>query len=247
MKTTGIGRNDPCPCGSGKKFKHCCLGSKESNTTSGHGAPGMSETSRKALEGQQFNSLEEVQAFLDQITQQKNHQPLDEFHGLSPVQMHRILDFPFTSPGLVRFPEVLDAIPAAPILTLFELLANVIGKQGLKPTAKGSLDVASGRLLLVNTRLSRCAQVIDDRRSAGVGGSPATPTLCPLPRFAGVTNTRYLLLGVNISSGSYAAPASTPPSCNEVERLEYDMRGAVPKTLATLAGQAFPVGRLFSW
>ncbi len=23
-----IGRNDPCPCGSGKKFKHCC-GSKQ--------------------------------------------------------------------------------------------------------------------------------------------------------------------------------------------------------------------------
>ncbi|MDY0130910.1 MAG: SEC-C metal-binding domain-containing protein, partial [Methanosarcina vacuolata] len=21
-----IGRNDPCPCGSGKKYKHCCLG-----------------------------------------------------------------------------------------------------------------------------------------------------------------------------------------------------------------------------
>ena len=20
-----IGRNDPCPCGSGKKYKHCCL------------------------------------------------------------------------------------------------------------------------------------------------------------------------------------------------------------------------------
>ena len=20
-----IGRNDPCPCGSGKKFKHCCM------------------------------------------------------------------------------------------------------------------------------------------------------------------------------------------------------------------------------
>ena len=23
-----IGRNDPCPCGSGKKYKHCCLGKK---------------------------------------------------------------------------------------------------------------------------------------------------------------------------------------------------------------------------
>jgi uncharacterized protein YecA (UPF0149 family) len=20
-----VGRNEPCPCGSGKKFKHCCL------------------------------------------------------------------------------------------------------------------------------------------------------------------------------------------------------------------------------
>ena len=24
--TRGVGRNDPCPCGSGKKFKKCCLG-----------------------------------------------------------------------------------------------------------------------------------------------------------------------------------------------------------------------------
>lgn len=25
--TKKIGRNDPCPCGSGNKFKRCCLGS----------------------------------------------------------------------------------------------------------------------------------------------------------------------------------------------------------------------------
>ena len=25
-RKTDIGRNDPCPCGSGKKYKHCCLG-----------------------------------------------------------------------------------------------------------------------------------------------------------------------------------------------------------------------------
>jgi len=24
-KTITTGRNDPCPCGSGKKYKHCCL------------------------------------------------------------------------------------------------------------------------------------------------------------------------------------------------------------------------------
>ena len=24
--TRAVGRNDPCPCGSGRKFKNCCLG-----------------------------------------------------------------------------------------------------------------------------------------------------------------------------------------------------------------------------
>ena len=27
LKRKRVGRNDPCPCGSGKKFKKCCLGS----------------------------------------------------------------------------------------------------------------------------------------------------------------------------------------------------------------------------
>jgi len=26
-KPPKVGRNEPCPCGSGKKFKKCCLGS----------------------------------------------------------------------------------------------------------------------------------------------------------------------------------------------------------------------------
>ncbi|MBQ7097805.1 MAG: preprotein translocase subunit SecA [Clostridia bacterium] len=29
VKATKVGRNDPCPCGSGKKYKHCCLGKDE--------------------------------------------------------------------------------------------------------------------------------------------------------------------------------------------------------------------------
>ncbi|MCP5346603.1 MAG: SEC-C metal-binding domain-containing protein [Gammaproteobacteria bacterium] len=138
MKTKGIGRNDPCPCGSGKKFKHCCL-DKENGKVSGPGTASISESLRKALESRQFNSLEEAQAFLDRITQQQNRRQLDEFHGLSPEQMHRILNFPFASQGLVRFPDVLDATPAARILTLFQQLTDAIGEQGLKPTAKGNL------------------------------------------------------------------------------------------------------------
>ena len=138
MKTRSIGRNDPCPCDSGKKFKLCCLG-KDNGTASGQGAAGLSESLHTALEGQQFSSLEEAQIFLEQVTQQQNRRPVDEFHGLSPEQMHRMLNFPFASPGLVRFPEVLGDAPTAPILTLFELLTDAIGEQGLKPTAKDNL------------------------------------------------------------------------------------------------------------
>ncbi len=138
MKTATVGRNDPCPCGSGKKYKNCCLG-KDEPVISAQGAAEASETLRRALEKRQFDSMEEAQAFLEQQTQQQNRKALDDFHGLSPEQMHHLLHFPFTSPQLVRFPEVLDSAPTAPLLTLFELLTGAIGTQGLKPTAKGNL------------------------------------------------------------------------------------------------------------
>ena len=28
IREVRVGRNDPCPCGSGKKFKKCCLGKR---------------------------------------------------------------------------------------------------------------------------------------------------------------------------------------------------------------------------
>lgn len=133
-----IGRNDPCPCGSGKKFKKCCLGKRESGTP-GHAATAVSDELRQALGDRQFGSLEEVQAFLDHHVQRQNRRPVDEFHGLSPEQMYRLLNFPFTTPALFRFPDVLETAPAAPILTLFSLLVEAIGEQGLKPTARGNL------------------------------------------------------------------------------------------------------------
>src|SRR5918992_2836045 len=35
MSTERVGRNDPCPCGSGKKFKRCCIGPPTSPVTLG--------------------------------------------------------------------------------------------------------------------------------------------------------------------------------------------------------------------
>ena len=48
---------------------------------------------------------------------------------------------------------------------------------------------------MLKTCLSRCAQVNEARRSVGVGGSSFTLAWLLLPRFAGVTNARCLLLG----------------------------------------------------
>lgn len=42
-----VGRNDPCPCGSGKKFKKCC----EKNALGGHTAKVISSTSQNSLLG----------------------------------------------------------------------------------------------------------------------------------------------------------------------------------------------------
>ncbi len=133
-----IGRNDPCPCGSGKKYKNCCLGSEESVSTE-RGTAGMAAEMRQAMEGTQFTSLAEAQSFAERFTRQRNRRPLDEFHGLSPEQMYRFMYFPFASPELVGFPETFNTALTAPILTLFNLLVEAIGEQGLKPTAKGNL------------------------------------------------------------------------------------------------------------
>ncbi|MEA3546950.1 MAG: SEC-C metal-binding domain-containing protein [Thermodesulfobacteriota bacterium] len=133
-----IGRNDPCPCGSGKKYNKCCLGRQDSQA--GHDAMESlkAEIGRELADGQ-FSSLEEAQAVLDTFVQQKNAAPFAAFHGLAPEQMHRFLHFPFDSPDLVRFAEDFATPPEAPILTLFALLAEAIGEKGLKPTAKGNL------------------------------------------------------------------------------------------------------------
>lgn len=132
------GRNEPCPCGSGKKFKKCCLGSQRAESV-GNKATDLFGELRQAIGDMQFESLDELQDYADSFMQQRNEAPLDDFHGLSPEQMQRLLYSPFDSPEVVRFSEQLSSNPTAPIMTLFDMLVDAIGEKGLKPTAKGNL------------------------------------------------------------------------------------------------------------
>ena len=128
MKT---GRNDPCPCGSGKKYKNCCLSP----------ASVVNDEFRDLLEGQEFNSLEEMQALADKFMHFSNLQPQDDFQGLSSEQVHRMLHFPFESPEFFSFPEQLSVEPEAPILILIQSITAAIDEKGLKATAKGYLPL----------------------------------------------------------------------------------------------------------
>lgn len=133
-----IGRNDPCPCGSGQKYKKCCLGRSETVAAPG-GAGSVSAELLESLQGHSFGSLKEMNAFLGWQVSQRNRQPSEDFDGLSPEQMSSILNAPFDSPYLATFPKVLEIEPDAPITGLFVLLIDAIGEGGIKPTATGNL------------------------------------------------------------------------------------------------------------
>ncbi len=80
----------------------------------------------------------DMQAFV----QQQNEMAHDDFHGLSPVQMHALLYAPFDSPRWLEFPDVLPEVPEAPIAQLFEMLCQALEAGELKATPKGNLPRA---------------------------------------------------------------------------------------------------------
>lgn len=133
-----IGRNDPCPCGSGQKYKKCCLSNDDS---SGNPASkgSLSGELQELVAGRTFGSLKEANAFIGWQIAQKNRQGREEFEGLSSEQMRKILYAPFDSPQVVTFPEVLEMEPVAPVMHLLDLLLDAIGPEGIRPTATGNL------------------------------------------------------------------------------------------------------------
>lgn len=172
-RNTTVGRNDPCPCGSGLKYKRCCLNSphnllnkdvepsgrgsfvaeiphgvsalpgtgsaRQSKVTNRTVSDRANDKLKSSLENQQFESLEQAQRFIDRYMEQTNRSGLPEFHGISPEQMHRLINFPFESPSLLHFPDDYLVDDTVPYMLFFNHLLASIGSQGLKPTAKGNL------------------------------------------------------------------------------------------------------------
>ena len=136
MSANKPGRNDPCPCGSGRKYKHCCgaAGAGQANTA----ADGL----KNALSDQHFSDEADARAFVDSHVAQANTTGLDDFDGLSPAQMSDLLYAPLASPHRLELAQAGVPAAQAPVMMLFDALADAIGEDGLRTTAKGNLPRA---------------------------------------------------------------------------------------------------------
>ena len=147
-----VGRNDPCPCGSGKKYKQCCLG-KEPPTR----LLSAMDDLRAAIAGKKFNSLDEANVFAQNFMESKNRVPQLDFLGLSSEQMGWLLYFPFAKTqdiveiNLHLVPAAFRGIPVVENILLF--LGMLVEQEPLKATSKGNLPLSFVREVLAELKM----------------------------------------------------------------------------------------------
>lgn len=147
MKT---GRNDACPCGSGKKFKHCCLGkigfSDERTEMERRGTPNLAtdvlNDMRRIAGDREFSSQEELSGFLDSYMAIRNNQPIEDFEGLSPEDIH--IMFTDRRKAIERFVMITGLISAeevrkVPVLRAAIALLRELARNPVRMTASGYL------------------------------------------------------------------------------------------------------------
>lgn len=129
----------PCPCGSGRAFGDCCAPARVGSPN--ELARAITEELKQGFAGQSFASEDEMQAFLDARVADHNRHAREDFDGLSPTQMSGLLYQPFEVPPLAGIEERVPAQPNAPILALFDLIAEASADNGVKLTARGNLPL----------------------------------------------------------------------------------------------------------
>ncbi len=139
-----IGRNEPCPCGSGKKYKQCCLGKEPPPRL----LSAMDEI-QAAVAGKNFKSLDEANVFLQNFMESKNRVPRLDFLGLSSEQMGQLLYSPFAKTQdlvEINLHLVSDAFRGIPVVeNILLFLGKLAEQEPLKATAKGNLPLFFAR------------------------------------------------------------------------------------------------------
>ncbi|MBD1558512.1 SEC-C domain-containing protein [Vibrio sp. S9_S30] len=129
-----LGRNDLCSCGSGKKYKRCCM-----NSVSKQHAEMFDEV-ENILSMNTDLSLDELNVVLKHRVNDRNNQPITDFCGLSPTQMGNWLHAPFKelSGVSIHTPNDLSSSPVMRYLAL--ILDEAMRNEGsFKATSKGNV------------------------------------------------------------------------------------------------------------
>lgn len=127
-----IGRNAPCPCGSGKKYKRCCLGKDQKQTTEAKPVVLMDPNS----------TMDEVNAELQRrMAEQKSKLKSDSESRLK-TQMSDWVDSAFNKKEGVTISAPSD-VSASPVMRyLGVILDEAMSQKGsFKVTAKGNLPL----------------------------------------------------------------------------------------------------------
>lgn len=144
-----VSRNDPCSCGSGKKFKNCCISEclplpvsnplKNEHPNSSDDFMGLI---KQYLQENRYTSLTEMNAEVGVIAKKFNSIGKDDFLGLSPSQMYKVLYSPLSLDNeIFKFElaseEELDQVPI--FNQAIYLLRKIKSMGELKATQKGNL------------------------------------------------------------------------------------------------------------
>ncbi|WP_019675218.1 YecA family protein [Arsukibacterium perlucidum] len=128
------GRNEPCPCGSGKKYKQCCI-----NATSKQHSDVLDDIAQTVAMNPNL-TLEELNLVAQKKMAERNNRPSADFCGLTPTQMANWLYAPLDDLEwlTISTPEDISSSPVMRYLTLIfdEAMQN---NGSFKATSKGNL------------------------------------------------------------------------------------------------------------
>jgi hypothetical protein len=117
-----IGRNEPCPCGSGKKYKYCCLSKDDNVIPSKQQSSSLFDSNIydiEKLSSQCFGSPEGLAVFADHICQ-SSLQLIESYDGKIPAA---------TVFGMGSFKCLLVYDPSVPEVVSESLLMDSITKE----------------------------------------------------------------------------------------------------------------------
>ncbi|MGL5949684.1 MAG: YecA family protein [Aeromonas sp.] len=148
------GRNDPCPCGSGKKFKRCCMTSEDKLHAD------VQDEVAAMLAMNPNLSQADLNVALQHKMAERNNQPHPDFCGVTPTQMTNWLYAPFEQLQwlTISTPEHLAASPVMRYLGL--ILEEAMAQGGsFNATSKGNLPtklVKQAGALLPEFAVAQC-------------------------------------------------------------------------------------------